>query len=153
MILSSKLSQTGLWNWCFLCAQWCCFFCYSRVRSEMTFLLQTLHCISCIIGFMSQKTQPKLSNMWSYSAEASTVNGKCRGCLRQTLTMLPWMSSHSSLFSILFPTWQFYPKAGSPRSQDGCRQQPGLHSILFRSQKRETRCCRKSHEVHFYKQC
>ena len=90
----------------------------------MTFLLQTLHCISCIIGFMSQKTQPKLSNMWSYSAEESTVNGKCRGGLRQTLTMLPRMSSHSSLFSILFPTWQFYPNAGSPRSQDGCRQQP-----------------------------
>lgn len=146
------------WNWCFLRAQWFCFFCGSQVGSEMPFSLKTLHCISCnYLGFMLQKTQPKLSKQRVKHVELFTgrihcLNGKCRGGLGQTLMMLLRIYSYSSLSSILFPTWQFYPNAGSLRSQDGCRQQPGLHSILFRSQKRKARYCRKSHEVHFYKQ-
>lgn len=50
-------------------------------------------------------------------------------------------------FHVNFLRWYCYINAGSPRSQDGCRQRPGLYIVLFKPQKREICCSRKSHVV------
>ena len=60
-----------------------------------------------------------------------------------------WLASEAAQchqgYAFIFPIslccfhmwkWQFYPNAGSSRPQDCCRQQPWLHTLLFRPQEK-----------------